>query len=195
MRIYTLIVTAALGIAASMQTLASSGMRAERADAPSTSPAPRYADKKLGFSFEPPPGWMKIPNSSSLIVIHFAENRQGAKDVVAENANVTAVKMPPGQAKVRFDKELVAAVKATVEQQTPGVKFIDEGPAKIGGLDGYRLISTFTVNGIDLKIKQVLVGHGSHMFTVTCCSSPADYDRYLPMFDTLIESFRFDEPK
>ncbi|NYZ79485.1 hypothetical protein H0N99_05045 [Candidatus Micrarchaeota archaeon] len=61
----------------------------------------------------------------------------------------------------------------------------------LNGMPGHEFVITYNRGGQDYKVQQVSLIGNEHLYTITCSTRPTDYDRYKPVFESVITSFKF----
>ncbi len=113
-----------------------------------------------------------------------AMDLNGAADGFAENLNVILVRCPGP-----FTETAVASLARQAPQaiaaQAPGssASVREQGVARIGGVAAGRLVMDVTLGALQLRQVQYHFPAGEKCAVVTYSTTPAAFDRYLPVFE------------
>src|SRR5712691_2655787 len=176
----TAVATAAAGATsgpvATAQTLPAQGLAAWR-------------DPQGRFSVSAPADWVALPQPLALFgtaVVQFSDPRGRAELNVAVDTASKAV-----------SPELYAAtMEIVMQQQVPGYAGEQFVPGSTSGQPSVRRVFTFTQRdaaGHELQARsfQITVLKGSTPYIISGSAPAEQFQRYMPTFDQMVQSFRF----
>jgi hypothetical protein len=200
------------GVAATAQPAASAATTPGVASAPATTPGAATAattpgaasaagatgaasgmvawkDPQGRFSLDAPADWSTVPQPQSLFgtsVVEFQDPIRRAEVDVAVDSGTRAV-----------SPELYAAsMELAMQQQVPGYAAEQVVPGTTAGNPSVRRVFTFTqrdASGQDHQARgfQITLVKGSTPFIISGSAPAEQFQQFSPMFDRMVESFRF----
>ena len=148
-----------------------------------------WKDPQGRFSLDSPANWSTVPQPQSLFgtsVVEFQDPTRRAEVDVAVDSGTRAV-----------SPELYAAsMELAMQQQVPGYAAEQVLPGTIAGNPSVRRVFTFTqrdASGQDHQARgfQVTLVKGSTPFIISGSAPAEQFQQFSPMFDRMVESFRF----
>lgn len=148
-----------------------------------------WKDPQGRFSLDSPANWSTVPQPQSLFgtsVVEFQDPTRRAEVDVAVDSGTRAV-----------SPELYAAsMELAMQQQVPGYAAEQVLPGTIAGNPSVRRVFTFTqrdASGQDHQARgfQVTLVKGSTPFIISGSAPAEQFQQFSPMFDRVVESFRF----
>jgi hypothetical protein len=103
-----------------------------------------YENYEYGFSIDPPAGW-NIGEQTGLIVVLFTDTTTGSSiNVIVEETKASLL-------------GYIAGTKPSLATTFENYNLVSEGSRVIGGLDCYELVSTYPLQGKNVKAKQIFL--------------------------------------
>lgn len=151
---------------------------------------PVYHSKEKGFTIILPAGWeqQKDMMGAEVVAISAAE---GANDTFRENINVVVEKLPQKMVTKDYYKSSLDVLKKVFIE----FKLEKTGQAKVNGREFYYTIFTHKMNDVAAKILQYLAVNGDTAYVITASAAPDKFDKYKPIFEKSIQSFKADDKK
>ena len=140
-----------------------------------------YVNAQKGYQISLPSAWDRKQNESEGIDI-FSVNLttgQSASVIVSDKIDIQNLN--------KFVDESLEELKASTEQFT----LIDRGTTKLDGQDSEWILYTGALSHNRGKILQYLVSSNHRLYILTFGSLEEDFDISRPMFDEIVQSFKF----
>jgi hypothetical protein len=154
----------------------------------SSKEADRYYNKKDDFSVKFPKEWENREGFMGTDVISLSP-KENAADQFRENVNVVVEPLPEGM-------DLNGYFNANIPKLSSVVRDFQQnetGSAIINNNRAEWLIYTGSIGTITLKAKQYYLVNDKKGYVITCSATPATYDAYNSIFDTVVNSFQFEQ--
>jgi hypothetical protein len=152
--------------------------------------APGYADKRLGVSFTPPRGWQKKDPGNVFEGLKALFTEPTPEDFRA-SINLVAVPDPSK----RLPDDSPQQLQAVHKDQFQNYQQVGSARIKIGGKDAVSIAATYTMNGISVKMRQVVVLHGGLGFTFTLTAAEDEFPAKAKAFEQMMATVRWSPPK
>jgi len=144
---------------------------------------PRLVEKEGGFSYEPPPGWVAVsyPGMKFQVVTGTSENSPAPSINIVDDA----VSDPLN----KYASTIIGR-NSTLAQN---FHYIDQTPFTIrtGQINGIKITTEATQMGRRFKQTCYVFEHNKMKYVVTCCAAAQDADKMEPVFEHMVESFKF----
>ena len=114
---------------------------------------------------------------------------EGTSDFFSENINIVIVPADTTDLSEANGRG-IELLKRNMAQFT----LLDQAVGKIGPHSASWFIHTFSYEGHTLKVLKYTLINGSKMYLLTCTALPETFDRYRPVFESIVASIVFDEP-
>jgi hypothetical protein len=148
----------------------------------------RYYNTKDDFSLKFPKDWENREGFMGTDVISLSP-KENAGDQFRENVNVVVEPLPDGM-------DLNGYFNANIPKLSGVVRDFQQngtGSAIINNTRAEWLIYTGSIGSITLKAKQYYLVNGNKGYVITCSATPSTYDAYNSIFDTVVNSFQFEQ--
>lgn len=146
-----------------------------------------YSDSTYKYQIQYPDGWTPYQQTSMNIL--FLSPQEGPTDQFRENVNVLIQDLSAQQpmSLADFSKLSIDQIKQMAVADTAGQQFRE---VTFAGQKAQEGICKLPVNGLVIKVKQdwFVLGHFAYIITYT--AEPAQFSRYEPMADTVMQSFK-----
>jgi hypothetical protein len=119
----------------------------------------------------------------------YAMDLGGAKkDNFAENMNVI-VRQRPLVADARTLQQLVASLPAQAAQEVPGAKLtvLEQSVVPVAGVPALRVVLELANDESTMRTLEYMISGGDSTAQVSYSSSPAEFARYLPIFEAAVQ--------
>ncbi|MEM3759644.1 MAG: DcrB-related protein [Candidatus Bathyarchaeia archaeon] len=139
-----------------------------------------YTNNKYGFSIEPPSGWSVIEPSWATVAV-IGPTEHGFTVNVNIQVETTSMSL----------NEYISASRQQL-QNLEDFYEISEGSRTINNVNAYEIVYTWTYSGITVQQKQVWLVKGGKAFVITYSAAPATYSKYLPAFESSLQTFKIE---
>lgn len=137
-----------------------------------------YTNDKYGFSIEPPAGWSVIEPSWAAVAF-IGPTEYGFTVNVNIQVETTSMSL----------NEYISASKQQF-QNLEDFYEISEGPRTINNVNAYEIVYTWTYSGTTVQQKLVVLVKGGKAFAICYSAIPATYSKYLPAFESSLQTFK-----
>lgn len=79
-----------------------------------------------------------------------------------------------------------------LKEKVPGLVVVSQENLKFDNHDAIKVVYTSTIDGKNYKTIQVFVIKNGRGFIITAMDEASSFDTYIPVFDSIIKSFRFE---
>lgn len=149
-----------------------------------------YHSERGQFSVSLPSAWEKQEQDMGQgvwgVIVQSPE--EGTSDFFSENINIAIVPADTTDLS-EANRRGIEVLKRNMAQFT----LLDQAVGKIGPHSASWFIHTFSYEGHTLKVLKYTLINGSKMYLVTCTALPETFDRYRPVFESIVASIAFDE--
>ena len=139
-----------------------------------------------GYIIEAPESWKAEEGTFGTDVIFFAP-ADGPDDTFRENMNVMVV---PLEVPVTREEFYGSSLRGLSHALTDFSLQKGQG-TEVGGIPAYQIVYTHRIGDTKAVVEQYLVMSGNRAFIFTFTAAPDSYEKYLPVFNRIIESVRF----
>jgi hypothetical protein len=140
-----------------------------------------YTNNKYGFSIEPPAGWSVVEPSWAAVAF-IGPTEYGFTVNVNIQVETTSASL----------SEYVSLAKSQLRNLEDFYE-ISEGPRTINNVNAYEIVYTWTYSGRTIQQKQVYLVKGGKAFVITYTASLDTYSKYLPTFESSLQTFKIRE--
>lgn len=152
-----------------------------------------YEDKRHKFAFWYPKNWQSAPTSDTRTRINIiSDNGLGEDD-----CNVTVVESKIFKNQKKYVKGMVAntdKVERFLKKQNPSYRLVKSGQSYLSNRQAFYTVATmiFRSFGVEIPIKviQVSTVNQGMQYTITCRTSPENFESMLPLFKVIMVGFR-----
>jgi hypothetical protein len=151
-----------------------------------------YYCQRGEFTIGLPENWEKEEQDvgQGIWMLLVSSPNEPPNDFFSENINVVIV--PADTSSLR---DANAKGINMLKQNTIQFQLLDQGLSKMGVNDVAWFIHTNNYQGHTIKVLKVTIINRNKMYLVTCTALPITFDHYRPVFDQIVSSIKFDEPK
>jgi len=142
-----------------------------------------YTNKEYNFSIDPPSGWDVDDTVTLTVVAFYGPTEEGFR--VSFNIQVESLSTN------MTIEQYARAAKGLLQLSLDNYELISERARVINEVDAYEIISTFTEEAIDYKMKQVYLVKDKQAYVITYGALPTTYQKYLAEFESSVETFLF----
>lgn len=138
----------------------------------------------LGFAVSRPIDWTPEIEDDVGIASFYSPPVPG--DPFTENFNITRADVPDEltfEVYVQNDARTLAA--------SSGVQVVDSGQTQLGGEDAATVRFRTNVDGVDIGVVRAITLHNGAAYEFSFFASEEEMDRWLPIVEQLLQSFRF----
>ena len=163
-------------VVALLASLAGEGTSHAQAFTPYTNPAG-------GFTIMYPGHWEQRMVGTTVVAL---SPQEGPADTFRENANVVFENLNMAMAPQQYAMASLGAM----QRQLTGFALMEQGPTVVAGRPAHYLVYNH-VMGQSLQVLAFFVVVGSRGYVVTCTATPAQFQRYRPLFMQIANTLRF----
>jgi len=142
-----------------------------------------YTNKEYNFSIDPPSGW-DVDDLVTLTVVAFYGPTEEEFRV---NFNIQVESLSTTMTIEQYASEAKERLRLFFDNY----ELISERARVINEVDAYEIVSTFTEEAIDYKMKQVCLVKDKKAYVITYGALPTTYQKYLAEFESSVETFLF----
>jgi len=145
-----------------------------------------YSNAVYGFSVAFPSDWT-VSEPGEGAAVRATSPLEDNKDTFPERVDIIVHEQP---ASVDLDR----AAKDTVDalRKESDARIVETESVAVGGRSAKRIVYTATFGSDRLKNTAYIAKAGPLRYVITCSCAEDKYDKYKPVFDAIMESFRFD---
>ena len=153
---------------------------------PAPAPAPARYDSELGFSFEPPAGWLlqEPPGEDAPDVVLVLPGPELPPSI--------SVAVMPTEGKTLGDWVDAKAAELALAAESGSIQVLSTADRKVGGLDASVISVQSDALGIGFQFTEASVVSGENAYTITYAAAESDHDRYLADYEAALDSVEFD---
>ena len=142
----------------------------------------RYSDPLYGISMDYPPTWT-IDKSDPNLLVKLVSPQESYTDLYLETVGIVALN-------VEFDNpaELANSYLSFASTNMQGFQLLENIPDTIGGQSAQKIIFIGSMQGIEAKVLAYYTIVDSVGYVFIFDAEPTNYQRYLPIFEQMIES-------
>lgn len=149
-----------------------------------------YSDAGLGIKMSYPTGW-KVDDSGSVAKLVFASSKP---DKTASGQAFTPnINLMTESAQGLSLDEYHQVSQKNAKGMIPSYELTSETPITVGGEPAMLLESTFTQQGYDLKVMQLVMIKNDTAYVITATTVDSTWSKYSNLFETCLKSFRVTE--
>jgi hypothetical protein len=148
-----------------------------------------YSDKQKGYTIKYPSNWNNKTAAGAEFFLYRPVEEPGQKFM--ENMNLVT-----GPTEDMYLVEYVKSAEEKMKKEMPDFKIIGGGYGKIGSLDAFQMFYTFSARNGKYKLHNVLyiMVKDDKAYNLTGSALESTFNRFLPIFDTMSNSFRITKP-
>lgn len=141
-----------------------------------------YTDNQAGLSINYPSTWEYQANPRTVFILIRPLEKQG--QVFRENVNLI----------INDDQDLTlqeftGVAKMQLRKQLQGYKELSTETVELGGKQYAKIIYQHNTNNLPLKVAYYILLHNGKAYNLTCSSTQANFEKYLPVFEKMVSSF------
>lgn len=145
-----------------------------------------YANAVYGFSVAFPSNWT-ISEPGKDTAVSATSPLEDNKDRFAERVDIIVREQP---VTVDLDRTVKSIVDALEKESD--ARIIETESVALGGRSAKRVVYTATFGADRLKNTAYIAQAGSLRYVITCSCAEDEFEKRKPVFDAVMESFRFD---
>lgn len=138
----------------------------------------------LGFAVSRPVDWTPEIEANDGIAAFYSPPVPG--DPFTENFNVTRTAVPD-----ELTFEVYVQNDARNLASSSGVQVVDSGQIELGGEDAATVRFRTNVDGVDIGVVRAITLHDGAAYEFSFFASEEELDRWLPIIEQFLTSFRF----
>jgi serine/threonine-protein kinase len=150
----------------------------------------RHVSRDAGYSIEFPPEWEVMKGVMGTDVIALSPTKD-PEDLFRENVNVIYAQLEsPITREEYYSLNLRSLAQLLVDfdlEKSEDVKF--------GDVEAKKIIFTHTMGVVNAKVLQYLILDGDKAYVMTFTADPLDFDKILPTFEQVANSFKYEKEK
>jgi len=141
-----------------------------------------YQNAEYGFRLYYPEHWQKGNIAGTVVYFTNPDIDEFQADIYVsiESSNDTTL------------EEYIVASKASVTYIFEDATLSNERSIEVQGRTGHEWVLSWTLEGIQLKMKQVFFITNGKFYNLNCTATEYYYDDYVDTFDTVINSFKIE---
>jgi hypothetical protein len=144
-----------------------------------------YDSGQYEFSITPPSGWQVEENPSEMVVVAFVDPS------LTSGASINIVVKEGVEASMEdwtnADTEYITTYLSSIFDN---FQLLFNGQRIVNGVNGYEFICTTSINGVEMKMEQVIFTGNGKMYVITCTALSSEYSSKVVDFTQCIESFK-----
>ena len=144
-----------------------------------------FAGQAYAAEITAPKGWTKQNVSGMKFYISPADSPE---DTFSENINIVHQKLLDED--VTYE-QLIKVTVDGIKKMDPNYKLISKEKVKLAGVDAYKIVQQFSINGKKFNSTQYYVKKDGHCYCITCTALPSTAKKYAPIFEKAIKTFKF----
>ena len=154
---------------------------------PPTKTVSRYVDSNRGFSITLPTGWQQDKDALGTAIMAISK-KESESDAFRENINVVVETLQGTMS----SKDYFEASQNAIKRVFQDFKLEKTGSAKLSGKDFYWSVFSHRTPKNRAKVLQYVAVNGLRAYIVTCSSAPEKFDRFRPVFESSVKTFKFE---
>lgn len=140
--------------------------------------------EQLGFAISRPVDWTPEVQAEDGIAAFYSPPVPG--DPFTENFNIVRVDVPD-----ELTFEVYVQADARNVTGSAGVEVVDSGEIDLDGERAATVRLRTTVDGVEIGVVRAVALHEGHAYEISFFVSEEDMERWLPIVEQLLSSFRF----
>ena len=146
-----------------------------------------YTDKTYGFSIQYPSAWKLVQTPAEGVAAAFLSPKENAMDRFQENVNVSIEDVP---AELATTKNFSDKVLEQMTKVFKNIKVTESKEVMFGQHRGYRAVFVTDTPDKVTILTVWTIKNGNRAYILTYMAMTRQYQTYLPLVETMIQSFK-----
>ncbi|MES0491963.1 MAG: PsbP-related protein [Leptospirales bacterium] len=149
-----------------------------------------YKVKKHGYSIDFPESWSVEKYESGLMSILGSSPAENREDMFTENVGVAIEPLTGANAYMALDEYFELSIKG-MENALDDYQLIKQSKTKVDGREAYVVVQTYEFGSVKIKSLMYILVINQTGYVLAFTASPQTFNRYLDIFQAIVDRFRF----